>query len=623
MQEEKDKNFQSQLTHLLFYRQYNTYQALLELHPKTDMSSDDCFAKAILYVMNWFKGRIGEETIKEFEELGFLEKEYPTADEYKDFEIGNTTDIDGLAFLDVKTAYLEDKQGWVFRLVEPDNGKEEKNIQGRVFTTKISVYKKEKSVILGIKESCKEPQDVEEDAAGFRPGFVRTIFKDPELLITEAGLKPEYAFSEKPIHVNGKSNAECDKIYNELINSPDRQMPILFVPGSFYDDEDGAEQVDRKTESFLGYCHVVVWDKSHIKLFKMTMEDDELSDVAGEGQIIFYRRTPALDGLYLSEYFDSDEEGILEEIKTVGQKEPLRKQCDFKKYYFSAPWWRTEKEFNIFEKPEVDVSQIDEVKELRAEIADIKNTLGDVQRDNDSLQRNIDILEKENKSLDKDMHQANADAIRVGRELEKLGEKYNKISVENKRLHDHNFILEKMVNGADEIAREKFMPLLHFPRFEKTAKEEILNWIYDYYSEGLIVHDRARDSFLKDNRNLDWRYFCMMIHYLYGYTKYRNENGTVINDTAARDYDPEGYGLKAQPTGSGPNSSTTLFKDAYTINIHKYDNDKNDVILDMHLAKCKGRGEDMIRIYFYYDSDIKKSIIGYMPDHLPTRTDPH
>ncbi len=82
---------------------------------------------------------------------------------------------------------------------------------------------------------------------------------------------------------------------------------------------------------------------------------------------------------------------------------------------------------------------------------------------------------------------------------------------------------------------------------------EKVKWskLTEYYSDKLIIHDNARKSFLKDNRNLDWRMFCMMIHYLAGYTECRNEGAKSTDKTVARDYDPDGYGFVCTPTSTG------------------------------------------------------------------------
>ena len=80
--------------------------------------------------------------------------------------------------------------------------------------------------------------------------------------------------------------------------------------------------------------------------------------------------------------------------------------------------------------------------------------------------------------------------------------------------------------------------------------------------------------------------------------------------------------------------ATSKYKDQYTINISSYYNDaiakgivdekkrKDAVILDKHLKRGVGARDEegLIRIYYYYDRDLKKTFIGYMPGHLSTIT---
>jgi hypothetical protein len=46
-------------------------------------------------------------------------------------------------------------------------------------------------------------------------------------------------------------------------------------------------------------------------------------------------------------------------------------------------------------------------------------------------------------------------------------------------------------------------------------------------------------------------------------------------------------------------------------------------LLDLHIKYGKGGDSNMIRIYFLYSPELGKSIIGYLPGHLPTSKDGH
>ena len=537
-------------------------------------------------------------------------EQYPKPEEYAAFNLDEASNINGFDFIDFETAFLRNKTAWVVSITEPDNGTEGRYIQGRSFTTEISVYREEKSVVLGIKESCREPKDNTVDAVNFRPGFVRDIFYDKDLLVSEQGIPTEYAFSHEAYRVNGKSGEACKNIYDGLIASKERQMPILFVPGEFYDKH--KNEVDEKTESLLGYCHVVVCENGCRKLFEQTMDNPEFAEVCEEGQLIFYRTNGIQE--YPSAYFeDDDSDDLLGNIKAVAQKEPLRKYCDFKDYLFKKSWFEENGKGG-----DASGEEIDEIRSrYEAEISKLNHRCSELERDNDQLQRRNDAMESENRKLDKEMTKSFSEISRAKKEKNDAIEERNSYREELNRVQAESMINEMKAIGANRDAKERYKPLINLPQLGPDKKEEILDWINEYYSDLLEIHPRARDSFLGEKRNVDWRRICMMIHYLAGYTIHRNRGGQACNPEAAREYDPEDSAYTVEFTSSGQ-GATEFHKDKYTITVSE-GGVKKKVILDLHMKYGKGSDVDMIRIYFYYSREEKKSFIGYMPGHLPTR----
>ena len=602
-------------TRLVFFRRYLTYQALLEIHTKKELSVEACFSKVVLYIMRWFRNRLGKEIFEEYSEISFLKENYPEPDDYEQFDIESVADISGLDFIDFETLYVKKNHAWLMSLEEPDNGNENKDINGRSFTTEVSVYKRDTSVVLGIREACREPKENTEDAFGYRPGFVRDIFFDSDMIIGEQGLNSKYAFATEPLILNGKSGEKCDELYRNLINSEYRQMPILFVPEKFY--EKNKEGVDKKTVSLLGYCHVLVWTGTPLKLFAQIMNKPEFADVAEEGQLIFFRTTA--NTVYPTDYFEPSAENMLENVKHVAQIEPRRKNCDFKEFSFKPAWWEISKK-DDFE----NIEQNSELKHAyETEISRLNTQIRDLERDNDQLQRKIDSLETENKSLDEEIRKTFVEIGKSNQKYEAMLEERDDLKEMLKRAESQNMQSEIMLRAVKASEKERYEPLLHLPPLGMDAKSEILKWISTYFSDVIEVQSNAEKAFYADDRNLDWHRFCMMIHYLAGYTRYRNEGGQAINAHAAREYDPEEAAYRVEPVSSGAVGSAEMFKDKYSVKIENSDGKLVDVIMDMHLKYGKGRDSNMIRIYFYYDKDAKKSIIGYMPGHLPTRSNIH
>lgn len=86
----------------------------------------------------------------------------------------------------------------------------------------------------------------------------------------------------------------------------------------------------------------------------------------------------------------------------------------------------------------------------------------------------------------------------------------------------------------------------------------------------------------------------MMIHYIAGYTKHRNDGGLAIDDNAAREYDVQDAGYRVEPTGSGQ-GSLEMHRDKYTIEITENGENKY-ILLDLHLKYGKGGDSNMLRI---------------------------
>ena len=238
----------------------------------------------------------------------------------------------------------------------------------------------------------------------------------------------------------------------------------------------------------------------------------------------------------------------------------------------------------------------------------IGNELADIKSRNDEMSLRITELQK---SLKEAVSRA-----------DELKDSLEKALEDNSRLTEKNDALKKLLPGGEESNKmnEILAPIAHIP-VSKYDPDGVVDWINKYYGGLLIIHNRAVSSFGKKKNDTDIRELCLMIHYLAGYTMYRNEGGRKLpSRELLTQYDVEYNSFAIEGTSSGC-GATDIYKDKYTIDISEYDNKKNKVILDIHMKKGKGQA-DINRIYFYYDENIKKTIIGYMPDHLPTRGNP-
>ncbi len=621
------------VTPLVFYRRYHTYQALLGVHPQGDAKEDTCFRKAVLYVMQWIGSRIRQtvsEDISEADDNGgaaatadvsFL-NDYPEPDDYRLFDIRQVRDIYGLEFADLRTAYVEEQENWVLRLTEPDNGRDEKNQGGRTFITSIFVCRKESSAVLGVRITCKEPYDNELDAAVFRPAFIRQMSRDPGLILTEAGVPVSCAFSGKPVRVNGKSGQNCQQVFDELIGNAARQMPVAFIPGSCYDeDESLRSRIDGLSKSMLGFCHVVLWDRTPYKLFHQQMKDEELVKAAEDGKVIFYRNNPASDADYPTSFLIVDppkeDEGAepaegdagdaittgvasdviaaersaagdaelklcdwIDELKRMGYQEPLRKSCCFDGYSFDAPWWNVSGMKKASGDQEISVTAKERIKLLEERLGKMEVNIRQKERDNDYLQRQIDDLGRKNDRMNKKINKLSSDKERIELALQDAGRETREALEKLREARERAEELKKENRSNAKSLRKRLEPLMDLPKLTINDKEDMLEWIRSYYKDLLIIHPDAEKAFYKDNVNRDWKQFCRMIHFLSGWTLQKNQ-GDLYAEEIDASFDPFHCGFTAVFI-SRQSGAVKQHREKYTVDISDYDPQKGKVLIDQH-----------------------------------------
>ena len=241
------------------------------------------------------------------------------------------------------------------------------------------------------------------------------------------------------------------------------------------------------------------------------------------------------------------------------------------------------------EKTQVESQKNSTILDLEEQVRKLKGENDKLRYHADSLENQKDELKKENLSMSEDMEKATSEPERP--------------------------VTESMTpRDYFEIQKALFNPPA------KYDKDRFPDWIEEYYSNTLIIHDNARkslkDATMGDDRS---RTLAAMIHYLYGLTLYWNEGGKGLDkdgDVAAM-YDPFQYKFGVAPVGD---KTLNEYKSVYSMDISKYDSKAGTVFAEQHLTYGVGHGDDqnLVRLYYHYDQDIKKSIIFSMPNHLPT-----
>lgn len=146
--------------------------------------------------------------------------------------------------------------------------------------------------------------------------------------------------------------------------------------------------------------------------------------------------------------------------------------------------------------------------------------------------------------------------------------------------------------------------------------EDVASWLEKYYSEGILLHQRAKRELLSvspDEVNLSL--LCDALEYLA--TDYRDELLGLISEEeklnrCSRKYDRPFIVTPVKGVSVG------MYPSEYKI---KYGiSPKGKLVetpLDLHL-KVGDKSDNLLRIYFLYDKETKQIVIGSLPKHLST-----
>ena len=140
-----------------------------------------------------------------------------------------------------------------------------------------------------------------------------------------------------------------------------------------------------------------------------------------------------------------------------------------------------------------------------------------------------------------------------------------------------------------------------------TGKDEVCDWAEAQFPERLVITQRARSELRKYHGILDVATLCDALLYLDAYA--RTRLGDLTDEelqlyTDRRNWEVAFCGKEA----------TRLHESDYTVT-----HGGKRYLLDMHL-KQGTRAGFLIRIYFCFDEEHGRLIVGSMPEHLPTAT---
>ncbi len=199
-------------------REYPGYQFYCTLE-KQNAGSEECFCFSALCVIDWLKERL-RETDMIPDNISRL------PERHNSYEI-HSADLKSFTINSGFSAYVVSLPChgiWSLRLKESDSDTEQrKAIPGRFFSTNIGLHIiNDKQVELGIRIDVTDPEEAPEIDFAFRPKLVRYLFEASDLLLTQPTQLPY----QKAMIIENDDHLKQLRI---ILDSSENTMPVILI----------------------------------------------------------------------------------------------------------------------------------------------------------------------------------------------------------------------------------------------------------------------------------------------------------------------------------------------------------------------------------------------------------
>ncbi|MBQ8962091.1 MAG: hypothetical protein IJ071_12915 [Ruminococcus sp.] len=612
-------------------KSYPTYQ----LHAFTasqKLPADTVFNICVLQTLKWLRSRLARFD-KIPEELMAPEPEdYAgfSSEQLRSFNINTGAAMD--------CTYIPGRGVWSFRISEPDAGESgdaasgRAPIIGRVFQTEVTFLRWKENVEVGVRTVCSEPSDCDAPCSVFRPAVVRELANDPDVGLAAEGFR----LDGKPMMITDKGSV---RELERLIESREFSMPVVLVADSGYEKAErpviAPEPGKLSLTGFDSFSLTggLTADLSKVSIKssltspearpqseapakqrprpvkaekeKLPVIDYELlaaktmcfSVVCFVGESCFGALKNKL-GISLSEgeilvisggheterlrYLDADMEQLGLRLKT--ELRNMLKRLPFR--YGDVLFYSD--------------ARLADLRERRHESLSLEDKLASYKQENTELSESNRELAQQNN----DLRQKIESDRTLRRQIRDLTGENEGLKVYISSLKNEYGSKEEAYKRAAELVsfyRQKAYDAAEFP----TDKNSICGWVKKSFPERIYIAPQAETALRKYGGGLDTAILCDGIYYLDAYARYRR--GEICGEELA--LYGESYSWEAAGCGSG---ALRLRRDDYEIEA-----DGRRYLLDMHI-KYGVSAKLLIRIYFCWDEEERRVVIGHMPDHLPT-----
>ena len=619
-------------------KSYPTYQFYARACPvRSDI--DVVFKACVLEALKWLRARLSDmEDMPSC--LGGPLPEEPdkiTDDMLQSFSFSEGPQIDAV--------YIPQSGVWSIRITEPDMGanigtdRERAPVSGRSFITEIALRKQTDYVEIGMRTICSEPIDTTAGCEVFRLALVKALVARTDMRLMHGGC----VINAEPLSVANRAGA--DRALS-ILTDPDRSMPIVFIAETAFEEEKSVLSVpDSMAFPSAGMSLLsrrgVYTDKMDLTISaegidlskqissKSERKDKKKSPAVRKPAAPSGKRLPSADaakaawrlvGFAIVMTVSEDMFPYLKNKLHISPKHGEVLIVPHQQVTESIPYETYGDDPKIL--PDMLYRSITEShKRCSYTFGDVLfhsdarlEDLHNKRHKTESLEDQCDIYRQELETLRskvKEQDQQQADREQSAEKDRELNKRISTLEDELKEKTEDYEALERYVSGRDEAYRRSAELVQFYKRYIElaeqfpTVKEDICDWAEKNFGDTLIISSRARNELKKYSAPLDISCLCDGIVFLDAHVRYRR------TELEAEEY--ELYSERRHwETGGCGKETLKRCRDDYTVTVGG-----KTYTLDQHI-KHGIRAEDLIRIYFYWDEESRKIIIGSMPGHLPT-----
>lgn len=592
-------------------RDYPGYQFYCTLIRK-DGGAESCFCFAVLCVIDWLKQRLRETNVIPEQITRLPERQ--KASEIRPADLESFTISSGFS------AYAVSLPGhgiWTLRLKEPDSDTDQrKAFPGRFFATNVGFrIMDENRVELGIRIDVTEPEEASEVDYAFRPGFVRYLYAEPDLLLAQVSALPY----QQAVPVE---DDEQMKALRCVLDSSEALLPVVVVTQAARLSAEKKEPVFSRTAfpavqgapasrpappvfaagpvlefyypfsadniASHSFGHAVTFrvsEKMRAALAKRLKKDYTPGDILFVEPKRFGGRVRVLG---------KDEKDVAGQIRTLTHSYSKNRKYSFGDVQF-------EFDARNIESREM-ISRIRSSGNMKDEekLNALNQTIDGLQKENEKMVRKISQLREQLLSEFKrgeDAEKARTDQLY--KDFDHCEEELRKARAWNQQLEREN--REARANrGAVETMRG----LAEMPR----TNGDVVNYFINVFGDRIVFTERGVRTACKCGIKADGLWF-----YLY-------QMATALCDIhrAGRpDVEKEFFHATGIEAAMGEGSQSR--KDNKIMSLRKDVYEGKELWVEPHVKlSAQKAGAEHQRIYYCYDQEIDKIIVGWVGDHMRT-----